>query len=123
MIFEMIHGLPLTDLLAMAPPPPQPGENPLRGVLLSMGPIVIIFVLFYIVLLRPQQKQQNELQKMLNALKAGDRVITTGGIFGVVSQVKEKNIVVKIADNTKVEMLRSGIQRVILDESKGSSKS
>ncbi len=98
--------------------PPQPGEDPLRNLLGSILPIVFIFAIFYLVLIRPQQKQQKELRKMLDTLKAGDRVLTTGGIYGIVSQVKEKSVIVKIAENTKVEMLRSGVQQVLPQETK-----
>ncbi len=85
---------------------------------MSMGPMILIFVIFYLVLIRPQQKQQKELKKMLDALKVGDRVLTSSGIFGIVSQLKEKSVMVKIAENTKIEMLRSGIQQVLPNESK-----
>ena len=97
---------------------PQPGEDPLRGFLGSIFPIIFILAIFYLLLIRPQQKQQKELKKMLDALKVGDRVLTTGGIYGIVSQVKEKSVIVKIAENTKVEMLRSGIQQVLPQEAK-----
>src|SRR3990167_9069932 len=90
--------------------PAQPGEDPSRSMVTTMVPMILIFVVFYLILIRPQQKQQKELKKMLEALKVGDRVLTTGGIFGVVSQIKDKVVVVKIGENTKVEMLRSGIQ-------------
>ncbi len=94
-------------------PPPQPGDPPLKALLTTLGPMFLILAIFYLVFIRPQQKQQKELKKMLNTLKVGDRVVTTGGIFGIVSQVKEKSVVVKIAENTKIEMLRSGIQQVV----------
>ncbi len=111
----------LSDFLAMGAPP-QPGENPARSLLTTMGPMVLIFIVFYLILIRPQQKQQKELRKMLDALKVGDRVVTTSGIVGIVTQMKEKYVVVKTAETTKLEMLRSGIQQVIVDEVKGDAK-
>ncbi len=104
------------NFLAMAPS--QPGQDPTRNLIGMMGPMILIVVVFYLIAIRPQQKQQKELKKMLDALKVGDRVLTTGGIYGIVSQVKEKSVTVKIAENTKVEMLRSGIQQVLPNESK-----
>lgn len=109
----------LFNFIAMAAPL-QPGEtpNPMKQMLGTMGPLLIIFAVFYLILIRPQQKQQKELQKMLEALKAGDRVLLSGGIYGIINQVKDKTVIVKIAENTKVEMLRSGIQQVVRDEPK-----
>jgi len=73
---------------------------------------VLIFVVFYFMLIRPQQKKQKDTQKMLESLRSGDKIVTTGGILGTVTNVKEKTVVVRIADNVKVEMLRSAIQTV-----------
>ena len=73
---------------------------------------VLIFVVFYFMLIRPQQKKQKETQKMLESLRSGDKIVTTGGVLGTVTNVKEKTVVVRIADNVKVEMLRSAIQTV-----------
>ena len=110
----------ILGLIAMGQP--QPGEDTTRGMLRMMIPMLVIFAVFYLLLIRPQRKQQDELKKMLDALKVGDRVLTTGGIYGLVSQVKEKTVVVKIAENTKVEMLRSGVQQVIREEGKEGKK-
>ncbi len=104
-------------LLAMGAPP-QPGENPTKSLLGALGPMILIFVIFYLILIRPQQKQQRETRKMIDALKVGDRVLVAGGIFGIVAQIKEKAIVVKIAENTRVEMLRTAVQQVLPEESK-----
>ncbi|NUN92344.1 MAG: preprotein translocase subunit YajC [Verrucomicrobiae bacterium] len=98
--------------------PPQPGENPTKSLLGALGPMILIFVIFYLILIRPQQKQQRETRKMIDALKVGDRVLVAGGIFGIVAQIKEKAIVVKIAENTRVEMLRTAVQQVLPEESK-----
>ena len=95
---------------------PQPGENPTRSLIGGIGPMILIFVVFYLILIRPQQKQQKELRKMIEALKVGDRVLTNAGIFGVVMHLKDKSASIKIADGVKVEMLRSAIQQVLPDE-------
>ncbi len=114
-----ISSLPLliSQVIAMGPPP-QPGDNPARSMVATIVPVILMIAVMYLVMIRPQQKQQKVLQQQLDALKVGDRVLTTGGIFGIVSQLKDKSVVVKIAENTKVEMLRSGIQKVLLDEAK-----
>lgn len=107
----------IQPVLAMGAPP-QPGENPTKSLLGALGPMVLIFVVFYLILIRPQQKQQKETRKMLEALKVGDRVLVSGGIFGIVAQIKDKSVVVKIAENTRVEMLRTAVQQVLPEESK-----
>ena len=82
----------------------------------SLLPLLLIFVIFYFFLIRPQNKKQKETEKMIAALKKGDKVITIGGIHGVVSSTKEKTIIVKVDDNTKIEFTRSAIASVIVDE-------
>lgn len=76
-------------------------------------PIIGIFVIFYFLLLRPQQKKQKELQKMIEALKKGDRVMTTGGIFGTVVGLKDNILVLKIDENTKIELVKNAVASVV----------
>lgn len=76
--------------------------------------MAVIFGLFYLLILRPQQKEQKKTQDMLKAIQKGDRVITKGGIYGTVVQDKDENaLLLKIADNVKIEILRSAIISVI----------
>jgi preprotein translocase subunit YajC len=90
----------------------QPGGGSLLGAFL---PMIIIFGIFYFLVIRPQQKrqrqQQTERDVMLKALKAGDKVITTGGIYGTIVSVKEKDdtVVLRIAQAVTIEMLRSAV--------------
>jgi preprotein translocase subunit YajC len=75
-------------------------------------PFILIIAIFYFLIIRPQNKKQKETQKMLSALKKGDKIITVGGIHGVISTVRESSVVVKVDDNTKVEFSRSAIATV-----------
>ena len=86
------------------------------GFLTTIVPFVLIIVIFYFFLIRPQNKKQKETQKMIDALKKGDKVVTIGGIHGVISSTKEKTVILKIDDNTKVEFTRSAIASVQLDK-------
>lgn len=81
----------------------------LTGTLL---PFLLIIIIFYFFLIRPQNKKQKETEKMLAALKKGDKVITIGGIHGTISSVKEKTVIVKVDENTKLEFNRSAIASV-----------
>jgi len=86
------------------------------GILTSVVPFIAIIAIFYFFLIRPQNKKQKETEKMLSALKKGDKVVTIGGIHGVISSVKEKTVIVKIDDNCKVEFNRSAISGVESDK-------
>jgi len=81
--------------------------------LIGLWPIILIFVIFYFLLIRPQQKRQKEHQKMLESLRKGDRVVTSGGIYGTVVGVKENVVVLKIAENVKVEFAKSAVSHII----------
>ncbi len=87
----------------------------------SFGSLIVTVVLmigiFYFFLIRPQNKKQKEMEKMLSALKKGDKVVTIGGIHGVVSSTKEKTVILKVDDNTKLEFSRSAIASVVNPES------
>ncbi|MDY4526272.1 MAG: preprotein translocase subunit YajC [Treponema sp.] len=82
----------------------------------TLFPFLLIIVIFYFFLIRPQNKKQKETEKMLNALKKGDKVITIGGIHGVVSSVKEKTVILKVDDDCKMEFNRTAISSVELSE-------
>ena len=89
------------------------GNSP--SLLVSMAPIAIIFLIFYFLMIRPQNKKQKETEKMIAALKKGDKIITIGGIHGVVSSTKEQTVIVKVDDNAKMEFSRSAIAQVITE--------
>ena len=78
-------------------------------------PLILIFVIFYFFLIRPQQRKAREHKKMVEELKRGDKVLTTGGIIGTIERIIDnEKVEVEIADNIKVEVLRSsGIQSLI----------
>lgn len=81
----------------------------------SLVPLLAIFVIFYFLIIRPQSKKYKEHQKMVSELKAGDPVITTSGIVGVVKRVLEKDnqLEVQIADNVVVKILRNHVSEVV----------
>jgi preprotein translocase subunit YajC len=79
-------------------------------------PILGMLLIFYFLMIRPQQKRQKEMQKMLAAVKKGDRVLTASGMYGTVSGVRDDVVVLQIADNVKVEMLKSAVTGVVAHE-------
>jgi preprotein translocase subunit YajC len=84
------------------------------GGLGAFAPIILIFVVFYFLLIRPQQKKVKQHRDMLSVVKRGDRVLTGGGIIGTVTRVKDNDeLVVEIADGVKINVLRSTLSDVL----------
>ena len=99
-----------------APPADGPAANPL----MQFMPLILIGVIFYFLLIRPQQKQRKEHQALVESLKTGDKVVTNAGIHGLIANVKEKTVVLKIAENVKVEFDKSSVVTRQAGESSGS---
>ncbi len=76
-------------------------------------PLIFIFIIMYFVMIRPQKKRQEQQQKLIGSLKTGDRVVTSAGIHGLISNVKETTVLVKVADNVKIEIDKSAITNVL----------
>jgi preprotein translocase subunit YajC len=76
-------------------------------------PMILIFVMMYFVMIRPQKKRAQEQQRLVNALKTGDRVVTNGGIHGLIANVKDSTVIVKVADNVKIEVEKSAVTTVL----------
>ena len=98
------------EFLAQTPAPSQP-QGPAAW--MQILPMVLLFGAMYFFLIAPQRKKQKEHEKMLTALQSGDEVVTTGGIYGVITNVKEDRFVVRVADNTKLEIGKSFVQTVV----------
>jgi preprotein translocase subunit YajC len=80
--------------------------------LVSLMPLILMFVIFYFLLIRPQQKKQKDHQKMLAELKKNDEVITSGGIHGTIVNIKDKTYSLRVDDNVKIEVSKSAISAV-----------
>jgi preprotein translocase subunit YajC len=90
--------------------------DPTIAMLVQFGPILLIFVIMYFLLIRPQQQQQKRTQAMLKALKRGDRVVTSGGMLGTVVGVDDAKVVLKVADDVKIEFLKSAVVQVVVEK-------
>jgi preprotein translocase subunit YajC len=103
----------LVDLLFLAQAAsPAPDAAPQPSFLVSMMPLIFIFVIFYFLLIRPQQKRQKAHEKLVSSIKTGDKVVTSSGIHGIVANVKDKTILLKVADNVKIEFDRGSVATV-----------
>ncbi|HPS20203.1 MAG TPA: preprotein translocase subunit YajC [Candidatus Omnitrophota bacterium] len=86
-----------------------PQENPL----MSFLPIILIFVIFYFILIRPQRKSQLEHEKMLQGVKKNDEIITSGGIYGVVLNVQSDTLTVRVDDDVKIKITRNAVAQLV----------
>ncbi len=78
----------------------------------SLVPFILIIGIFYFLIIRPQQKKQKERQKLLDSIKKGDKVVTAGGIHGVVEGVEDNSLLIKVADNVKLKFERSAVTNI-----------
>jgi preprotein translocase subunit YajC len=103
----------LSQLFAQttAPAGQAPGGGP-GGSLMIVG-YLLLFAAMYFFMIAPQRKKQKEHEKMLKALQSGDEIVTSGGIYGTITNVKEDRFVVRIADNTKIEVGKSFVTTVL----------
>ena len=98
----------MLDLLFMS----QPGSGQEKGnSLLGFLPFIALIVVFYFFLIRPQMRRQKDTQNMLQSLRKGDRVTTTGGIIGTVVGLDDEKVVIKVVDGTKLEILKGFISQ------------
>ncbi|MFN0125860.1 MAG: preprotein translocase subunit YajC [Verrucomicrobiales bacterium] len=104
----------MITLLALLAQSPAPAGNPSSSSgLMSFLPIILMFVIFYFIAIRPQRKKQQELAAQISALKGGDHIVTTGGIYGIVSSLQEKTLTLKIADNVKIKIDKTAVAGVV----------
>jgi len=89
-----------------------PASGPAGGISFFV-PFIFIFIIMYFLLFRPQKKRQQEQQRLISALKTGDRVVTNAGIHGLIANVKETTVILKVADNVKIEFEKAAITTVL----------
>lgn len=85
----------------------------LKSLLVSFGPFILIIIVMYFLLFRSQQKRNKERQQMLDSVRSGDKVVTNGGMIGIISSIKEKTVILKVAENVKIEVIRSSLSAVL----------
>jgi preprotein translocase subunit YajC len=98
------------------------GDPGAGGGFAAFIPMILIFVVFYFLLIRPQQKKAKAHQEMVSSLKKGDRVITNGGIYGLVTGLDEGTATIEIADKVRVKVTRSSIAALAQESSGASSR-
>lgn len=106
-----------SDAFAQAAGGPAKTADPRIALLLQILQFLPIFVIIYLLLIRPQQQRQKKLDQLVKGLKKGDRVLTTGGIIGTVIGVDDTRAVLRISDDVKVEFAKSAVVQV-LEETK-----
>ena len=95
---------------AMAPSPSGGGGGQMTQMVVMFG---LMFAILYFLMIRPQQKQRQERDRMLSAIKRGDRVVTTSGMYGTVTNLSDTTVTLRVADQVKLEFERSAIGRIV----------
>lgn len=101
-----------TPAMAQTAAPAAGGAGGLQGTVLQFAPLILIFVLFYFMMIRPQQKRAREHQAMLAAIKRGDTVVMSSGIIGKVTKVEDAEVTVEIAPTVNVKVVKGMISEV-----------
>ena len=91
------------------------GQDAIMDQLLGLAPILLMFVAMWFILIRPAKKRQQETQNMQSSLQRGDKVITIGGLHGVIDAIEDTAVTLKIADNGRVKFDRQAIGRIVND--------
>ena len=96
----------------------QGGEavRPQGSIMTALLPFVLVFVIFYLLIIMPQRKRQKKHQEMVGQLKPGDKIVTTGGIYGTVMGVQQDKIELKIASNVKIDITRNAVAAFLSDK-------
>jgi preprotein translocase subunit YajC len=103
---------------------PQAGaEQGPASFITSIIPFALIIFIFYFLIIRPQNKKRKDTERMLSAIKKGDKVVTIGGIHGTVQSVKETTVIIKVDDNVKLEFLRTAVSSINASGSEKADKS
>jgi len=112
-LYAATAAAPAAAAAAPAATPAAPADP--MAMLMQFLPLILIFVLFYFMFIVPQRKEQKKHQEMLNALKEGDKVVTSGGIVGVITKINDKDEVIKVtsAESTVFNVLRSNVSKKI----------
>ena len=100
----------ILSILAQAAAPAA-GQGP--AALNMLVPMICIIAIFYFLAIRPQSQRQKQLDALVKAVKTGDKIVTSSGIHGLVSNVKDTTLIVKIADNVKIELEKSSVATVL----------
>jgi preprotein translocase subunit YajC len=117
--FAMANLSGLNVLLALAPPPAQPGQ-PQQPFWVSLVPMLLLIAVFYFAMIRPQQAKAKKHAELLKSVKAGDEVVTSSGIYGKVLSVKDRTVTIRSCDS-KLEIAKSAIAEITADRGSESS--
>ncbi|MCP5467991.1 MAG: preprotein translocase subunit YajC [Deltaproteobacteria bacterium] len=112
LIYSLFFYLAISDNLWAQEAKKAPAQAGPADLLKTFFPIILVFAIFYLLIIRPQQKQAKQRQEMIKAVSKNERVVTVGGIHGKVVGITDDVLTLEIADNCKIKIERSGIQTV-----------
>lgn len=103
----------IAQTTATAPAGAAPAGAPAGSPLMTFLPMILLFAAMYFFMIAPQRKKQKEHEKMLKELQAGAEIVTSGGIYGTITNTKDHTFIVRISDSTKIEILKSHVSTVL----------
>jgi len=106
----------ICEFLAQAQSAAPAAPGPAAGIGGLFVPLMLMLVIMYFLMIRPQKKRQQEQQRLLSSLKTGDRVVTNSGMHGLIANVKETTVMLKVADNVKIEVEKSAVTNILKSE-------
>lgn len=114
-------GAPAESSAQTAQPVSGAAPSPMMGGLGQMLPLILIFAILYFIMIRPAQRKEKDRKKEIDQMRAGTKVLFSGGIVGVITEVKDATFMVKIADGVVIETARGAVQRVITNDNVGAA--
>lgn len=106
-------------MLAQQSKPPAPGGG---NLLTALFPFILVFVIFYVLIIMPSRKKQKKHQEMVEQLKAGDKIVTSGGIYGTVMGVQKDRIELRISSNVKVDITKNAVAAILSAQTEKDNK-
>jgi len=107
-----MNGLTNLPMFLLGVPEQGATSSDPMAMLFSFAPIIIVILIFYFLMIRPQSKKQKELERMIAGMKKGDSVVTIGGLHGIVDNVGDNYVIIKADENTKLKFAKSAIATV-----------
>ncbi len=96
----------------------QPAAKPQASIITGLLPFILVFVIFYLLIIMPSRKKQKKHKEMVEALKPGEKIVTTGGIYGTIMGVKPDRLEIKISSNVKIEITKSAVGAILSPKEK-----
>jgi len=107
-----MHNLDLLSIITFAQEGAQQGPGGITGMIAQFFPFIILFVVLYLIIIRPERRRAKQHRELIQKLKAGDKVVTSGGLHGKITHVEQATITIQVAEGVEVEVERNSVARL-----------